>query len=402
MTAPWTTDPGRRRPTSRLHATSRSWWIAVLLATWSTFPHSAKAGEWHGAFQGGGNFNFAPQLVGRGWIAFDALGVGVVGNGDLRTFWNTDKVHVGVERLRFARDKLAFFAFAEGELGLAQLLRDYFQRGLEISEFGFNASYVLLSSKLQWYPGRHQTLEVVMAVRHWWFSPKSDTSEAYLLPPNTWVFEPRIGYVYWNVDSPSSELAAYRIYPRIRGIALGLTGGLDVRSRSRSWGLGDGRNDPGRPIYSIRQWLRAGWQFAPIGRLQVDQWGSYGWGEDDITRNRVGGTSPYVVPVPGLPWTGLVSERLFSAQAGLHFRANADSPHEFGALVGGGAFNDVTREGALASYGGVGGVALFADLRFGKGGRYQINAHLSYAFPVVWLLDPPYVAGLVAFGASLF
>lgn len=375
--------------------------VSFVLALPAT-PSTARAGEWHGVAAGGGNFNFTPELVGRGWVLFDSVGTQVVGNGDLHLFYNTDKIHAGIERLSFAKNKLAFFAFIEGEIILAQLLRDYFKRGLKISEFGFNASYVLLSTKLQWYPGKHQTIEILLPVRHWWFYEKNDTSPSYQLPPNTWVFEPRIGYVFWKVDAARKEWEAHRFYPRIEGIALGIRGGVDVRSNSQLWGIADGRNDPGKPIYVVRQWLRAGWPFVSLARLQFSQWGSYGWGEDDITRNRVGGTSPYVVPVPGLPWTGLVSERLFSAQLGFHIKATETSPHEFGVLVGGGAFNDVTRDGALSTYGGTGGLALFADLRFGEADRYQINTHLSWGFPVAWLLDPPYIAGLLTFGARIF
>lgn len=373
--------------------------VSFILATAAG---TAKAAEWHGAAGGGGNLNFTPELTGRGWVMFDSVGTDVVGNGDLHLFFNTEKIHAGIERLSFAKNKLAFFAFAEGEIILAQLLRDYFKQGLQISEFGFNASYVLLSTKLQWYPGKRQTLEVVLPVRHWRFSGTSDTSPIYQLPPNTWVFEPRVGYVFWKVEAASKEWEAHRFFPRIKGIALGIRGGLDVRSNSQRWGIADGRNEPGKPIYTVRQWLRAGWQFAPLTRLQIDQWGSYGWGEDDITRNRIGGTSPYVVPVPGLPWTGLVSERLFSGQLGFHVKASETSPHEFGVLVGGGAFNDVTRDGALTTYGGAGGLALFADLRFGEADRYQLNVHTSWGFPVSWLLDSPYFAGLLSFGARIF
>lgn len=372
------------------------WSAAIAL------PASSSAQKWRGAVGGGGNFNFSPEFVGRGWVTFEALGSGVVGNGDLRTYWNTDKIHVGIERLSFARGKLAFFAFVEGEILLAQLLRDYFERGLKIREFGFNASYVLLSPRLQWYPGKRHTLELLIPVRRWWFYASGDTSTAYELPPDTWSFEPRIGYVYWNVRSDANALEAYRPYARIEGVAIGVRAGFDLRSESRQWGIPDGRNDPAAVIYITRQWLRAGWQFAPRARLQVGQWGSYGWGEDDITRERVGGTSPYVVPIPGLPWTGLVSERLFSSQVGVHLRTKPDSPHEFGVLVAGGAFNDVRRTGALGRFGGTGGVALFADLRFGAERNYQLNAHLSYGFPVEWLLDSPYVAGLVAFSAMIF
>ncbi len=365
-------------------------------------PARTRAQQWTGTAAGGAEFNLSPAFTGHGWVFFDAVGKGVAGKADLHMFWNTTKVHVAIDRLSFAKGKLAFFAFAEGELLLSQLLRDYFKRGERVTEFGFNASYTLLNGKLQWYPGKNQTLELVLSGRHWWFGTNSKTSPSYLLPPNTWVFEPRIGYVYWNVDAPSEEWEAHRLFPRIRGVALGLRGGLDVRSRWQTWGLPDGRNDPGQIVYTLRQWLHAGWQFVPLARLQVDQWGSYGWGEDDITRNRIGGVNPYVIPIPGLPWTGLISERLFSAQLAFHVKPTEATAHEIGVLVGGGAFNDVTRDGALGRYGGAGGLALFGDLRFGARDRFQLHARFSWGFPVAWLVDGPYLAALLAFGARVF
>lgn len=362
----------------------------------------ARAQEWGGVVAAGGEYNFSPAFTGRGWGLFDAMGAGVVGNGNLRLHYNTTKLHVGIERLFFAKNKMAFFAFAEGQLILAQILRDYFKRGQRIAELGFDASEARLHAKLQWYPGPYQTLEVTVEGHYWWFGTNRNTAPNFVLPPNTWVFEPRIGYVFWKIDAHGEEWEAHRFYPRVRGVALGIRGGVDVRSRSGAWGLPDGRNDPGRAIYTVRQWLRAGWQFVPLARLQVDQWGSYGWGEDDITRNRVGGVNPYVVPVPGLPWTGLVSERLFSAQLGVHIKAKEASRHEFGVLLGGGAFNDVTRDGAISTYGGAGGLALFGDFRFGERDRYQLHARFSYGLPVVWLLDGPYLSGLLTFGARVF
>jgi hypothetical protein len=71
-------------------------------------------------------------------------------------------------------------------------------------------------------------------------------------------------------------------------------------------------------------------------------------------------------------------------------------------LVAGGAFNDVYRVGALNTYGGAGGVALFGDLRFGPTGRYQLDIRGSWGFPTSWLIDSQYVALLVAFGVRIF
>jgi len=58
--------------------------------------------------------------------------------------------------------------------------------------------------------------------------------------------------------------------------------------------------------------------------------------------------------------------------------------------------------GALNTYGGAGGLALFGDLRFGPTGRYQLDVRMSWGFPVSWLMAPPYLSGLLAFGARIF
>jgi hypothetical protein len=377
---------------------------ALVAMAWSTAV-GAEPEHWDGFALGGGELNFAPgidQLTGHGWVAFDSVGRGLLGSGDLHLFYNTTKLHAGIERLAFANGKLAFFSFVEGEAVISQLLVDYYERGERISDRGFKSSYVLLNTKLQWYPGKHQTLELVLQARHWWFAPRSQTSPSYLLPADTWVFEPRIGYNYWNIDVPATEWEGQRIFPRIEGVAVGVVGGLDARSEARDWGIDDGRNDPGKTLFGIEQWLRAGWQLAPIVRLQLQQWGQYGWGQDDITRSRIGGLNPYVIPVPGLPWPALVSERLLAGQLSLHLKAKESSPHEFGLLLGGGAFNDVYRVGSLNTYGGAGGLGLFGDLRFGPTGRYQLDVRLSWAFPANWLSEPPYLCGLLGFGVRIF
>ena len=366
----------------------------------------AEPENWHASALGGGEFNFAPgldnQLTGHGWASFDSVGKGIVGGGDLRLFYNTTKLHVGIERLSFAKNRLAFFAFLEGEAVISQLLNDYFKQGVRIDEFGIRASYALLNTKLQWYPGKHQTIEVIASARRWWFGDRSTTSSSFARPANTWVFEPRIGYNFWKIDSPSREWESHRVFQRVTGIAVGIDLGLDVRSDARTWGLADGRNEPGKVMYSVAQWLRGGWTLGRFVRLQLDQWGNYGWRQDDITRRRIGGASPYVIPAPGLPWPALISERLFAGQLGVHLKAKESSQHEFGLLVAGGAFNDVTRVGALNTYGGAGGLTLFGDLRFGPTGRYQLDIRGSWGFPVSWLGDSQYVSLMAGFGVRIF
>lgn len=83
-------------------------------------------------------------------------------------------------------------------------------------------------------------------------------------------------------------------------------------------------------------------------------------------------------------------------------KAKESSQHEFGLLVAGGAFNDVTRVGALNTYGGAGGLTLFGDLRFGPTGRYQLDIRGSWGFPVSWLGDSQYVSLMAGFGVRIF
>ena len=208
--------------------------------------YAEEAPKWDGVIAAGAEFNVAPEFVGHGWVLFDACGKSLVGNGDLVLVYNTTKLHVAIDRLSFAKGRLAFFAFAEAEALLSQLLTDYFRRGRRIFEFGFNASYTLLSTKLQWYPGRHQTLEVVVQARYGWFAESSRTSASVVLPPNTFLFEPRVGDVFWKIDTPAGEWEAHRLFPRVQGVGLGLTGGVDVRARTAVWGIGDGRNTANR------------------------------------------------------------------------------------------------------------------------------------------------------------
>ena len=148
---------------------------AALIAIACFLPAQAESEHWRASAIGGGELHFAPgldQLTGHGWVGFDSLGKGLVGNGDLHLFYNTTKLHAGIERLAFADGKLAFFGFLEGEALISQLLVDYFQRGERIKERGFNASYLLLHGKLQWYPGKQQTLELSLQGRRWWFNSR--------------------------------------------------------------------------------------------------------------------------------------------------------------------------------------------------------------------------------------
>ena len=359
---------------------------------------SARAEGWSGQAAAGGDAGLVPEFEVFGWALFQAVGTDKVGDGDLRFYYNTETVEVGIDRLSLA-DKLAFFIALRGEAIYAGVLRAFYQQGQRVDDLGFNASYIVLRPKLQWYFAPKHTLEVLTDLRYWWFG-SDDTNPAYELPDDTFVFEPRIGYIYWNVTSPAEEWGADRLFPRIEGVAVGATVGLDIRSDHSAWGFaGDGRNDPDGAILTINQWLRAGWPIGDRVRLELQETANWGEGQDDVTRVRVGGMNPYVVVVPGLPWPAVLSSRLLVAQASAHFKVKRNKPQEIGLLVSGGTINDPFREGNLDRFGGIGGLALTTDLRWGI---WQVYARLGWAFPTDWLVDEPYFSGLLGLGLNVF
>ena len=368
---------------------------AVLLST--SMAHADDKPRWHGQAAAGADFGVAPEFLGFGWVLFQATREDIVQDADLRLYYNTDTVEVGLDRLSLGKDFELSVAL-RGEVIFAGLLRYHYQQGRRLDNLGFNASYVVLLPKLQWHVAEYHTLELVTNVRRWFFS-SDNTDPAFALPNDSWVFEPRLSYIYWNVKSPAEEWGAERLFPRIEGVALGVSVGIDVRSDTAEWGLLNGRNDPTKAILSVQQWLKAGWRFGEWFRLEVQDTVSWGENQDDITRLRVGGMNPYVVIVPGLPWAAILSERVFIAQASANFRVKKGKPHELGLLVSGGAVNDPFRVGDLREFGGIGGLAIITDLRFGI---WQVYGRAGYAFPVEWLVDDPYFSVMLGLGVNAF
>jgi hypothetical protein len=374
--------------------------VPIVLAL-MLFATSARAEGWSGSAAAGGDFAFVPEVTGFGFVLFEAIGQDKVGKGDVRLLYNTDTIHLEIERIPLGKDFELSVAL-RGEFLFSGLLHQYYEQGLRRSDLGFNASYVVLLPKLQWHLADHHTLEVLTNVRYWIFGGNKTYPTDYLLPANTVVFEPRLGYIYWKIDSPGEEYRASKLFPRIQGVAVGASVGVDVRSEVRPWGFvttQPDRNDPNKAIWTLNQWLRAGWKTGDRFRIELQETFNWGWFQDDITRMRVGGMNPYVVVVPGLPWSASISERLGIAQLSGHIKPKVDKPQELGLLVSGGAINDPRRQGLLDSFGGIGGLALFTDLRWG---RWQVYARAGWAFPTPWLLDKQHFSGFVGLGVDAF
>jgi hypothetical protein len=279
---------------------------------------------------------------------------------------NTDTLRLSYDRLRLGPVELGFLA--AGEVLIAGLLSDYYRDGYNDSTRGLYASYALAAAWAKMSTGPH-FFELAAAARRWFFSRAGDTSPALTLPADAWVGELRLRYTLWMLAPDPSLYQPQRLFPRLRGIALGVELGLDERSEAPPWGArdasfapGDPRNAPGRTILSARQWLRAGVALHPRVRLQFDEVATWMWNADDLMRLRVGGFNPYSVPLAGAPWAGYLAGKLAAVDGSLHVRVWREQ--EVGVVADGVVLDDPRRTGS-SGVGVLAGIGAFADARFG-------------------------------------
>jgi len=280
---------------------------------------------------------------------------------------NTDTLRLSYDRLHVGPVELGFAAAAE--VFIAGLLTDYYRDGVSDSARGFYASYAAAGAYAKLGVGPH-FFELALTARRWFFNRAGDTSPSLTLPPDAFVGEARLRYTLWMLRPDPSLYQPQRLYPRLRGIALGVELGLDERSEATPWGARDPaafappdpRNAPGRTILLARQWLRAGAQLHSRVRVQVDEVATWMWHEDDLVRLRVGGFNPYSVPLAGAPWPGYLSGKLAAIDASLHVRVWRD--HEVGVVADGVVLDDPRRNGS-SGVGVLGGIGAFVDARIG-------------------------------------
>ncbi len=350
---------------------------------------------WRVATAGGVDTRVSHHATGHGFFLVDAVGKRAMGGADLQLQFNTDTLEVGVQRIRVA-ERLSLSTALRGEAFLAGLLQDYFQRGVRLPEFGFNASYVESRTQLYWRPKNRHSIMAQLQLRKWWLFRAESTSNTLALPEDPIVVQPMLGYTYWNVKAGSKEWQAHRLFPRWNGFAFGMSARTDIRTHATSWGApGDIRNQPAQVGGSVDQWMRAGTAWTSGTRVQFTQQGVWGWGQDDLTRVRIGGMNPYVVAIPGLPWAALLSERLLAGETSFHM---ALGRHEIGLLVAAGMFNDIQREGDLHTFGFAGGAGPLFDLRVG---RWQVHLRGGVAWPSGWLEKAAQVSAMATVGAQL-
>lgn len=332
--------------------------VAVVLA-------AAPAAVAEGRFTvwgGGGVWNDADRPGHAALLlAYDREAAG--GDGRLGLELNTDTLRANYA-VRLGERVEAGVGLA-GEALLAGLLDDYWQDGRVIEERAFFASYVAAHAGVKIRIEDRTYFEVLATGRRWIFGESDTTAAAFELPPDTWVFEPRVRYTWWGLGDDAGWRDRHRPFPRLRGLAASVEIGTDVRADDRAWGARDPdaferpdpRNDPGRLIFRVRQQIRAGWQVHPAVRTQLVEHAAFGVGEDDLTRDRIGGLNPYSVPLAGAPWAAFLSERHVAGLWSGHVRLLGDL--EVGPLATAVVLQDPERTGAndAGVHWGVGGLA---------------------------------------------
>ena len=154
--------------------------LVPIVLTLMLVTSAARAEGWSGSAAGGADFALAPEITGFGFVLFEAIGEDKVGKGDVRLLYNTDTIHLEIERIPLGHDFELSVAL-RGEFLFSGLLHQYYEQGLRNSDLGFNASYVVLLPKLQWHLADHHTLEVLTNVRYWIFGGNKTYPEGYLL-----------------------------------------------------------------------------------------------------------------------------------------------------------------------------------------------------------------------------
>jgi hypothetical protein len=352
------------------------------------------------ALLGAGEVWLYPEKGGHGIgiVGYDLTGLPL--GSHLGVELNTDTLRVRYDRLKVAGGWLSLGAQATGQVLFAGLLNDYYRLDERDPARGFWASYFHLAVFAKANLPAHNYLQLQLGVRRWFFNPLADTDTAVILPPEAWVFEGRLQYTGWWLKGDPSLRDRSRLFGRLRGFALGVDVGIDVRSEVRPWGARDPtvfspvdpRNDPKQIIVPVRQWFKGGWQLHPRVRSQVLQVAAYGYGEDDLTRMRVGGMNPYVVPIAGAPWAAFLSERLVALEWSWHFRFWREM--EAGVLFDGAVLEDIERVGSDA-WGWVAGVGVFLDMRIKS---FQVDVRGGWSPTMNWQSEAGQFSAFVSFG----
>ena len=293
---------------------------------------------------------------------------------------NTDTLRVHAAGLPLT-ESTTLGAQLTGELFVAGLSTDFWRDGAHVAERTFRSSYAQAQVWTRTQLADALVAEVELGGRRWLFSPQpGETGVAFALPAEAWVFEPRVRLTGWRLRDDAGFDEPTRLFPRLRGWAVGVELGMDARSSARPWGgdatRADPRNHPEQFAFRARPWAMGG---APLSeRVRAQAQAEAGWarGDDDLTRRRVGGLTPYVAQVPGVPWAHDLADRYASGLLSLPVALDDLRDIELGPVIGAAALTDPRRAGDADQVGVRWGAGVALDARLDA---WQVDARGGYS-----------------------
>lgn len=319
---------------------------------------------------------------------------------------NTDTLQITLDNYTLSKT-MALGGYLKGQALIAGLLQDYYIQGNNRPERGFNASYLQSAMYLKNSDAPHY-LQLEVGGRKWFFSRAGKTSDALILPAESWVLEPRLRYTYWDLKFDPATMEAHRHYWRVDGLAFGFELGLDWRDQRQPWGARDEdsfevpdlRNDGAQSSILARAWIRAGYALTKKMRVQGMINMATGQNQDDLNRVRAGGMNPYVIPIAGLPWASHLPDTIVSSELAMHYKILSNS--EIGAMMHSAVMNNNDLQRTRIDdpdIGGLIGVGLFGDWRFGD---WQFDSRFGWALPFNSLSDNPHLTLWLSVGKRVW
>lgn len=363
----------------------------------------------HFYMAGGGESWLTPNLGGNGYFILSYDRPKTIGAATLNATLNTDTIQLTLDGFRLS-PAWTWGTMLKGEAVLSGLLPFYYQEGVNLPARGFNATFIQ-GAVFAKYGNAPHFVDIELSGRQWFFSRNATTSQAFQLPPNTAVFEPRLRYTYWAINHDEAISKPHRHYWRVHGLAFGAQAGVDVRTQTGQWGardptsfVADNRNTSQRFSAIGNLWARAGAHLAGPLRVQGMLTYSHGYQLDDLNRVRAGGMNPYVLPVSGIPWASLLPDNILASEVSLHTKVLQNS--EIGLMAQSAWMTKanllrVTKEQRSdgAQIGALVGVGLFGDFRFDT---WQVDTRLGWALPSAYLDGEPHLSLWVSVGKQLW
>ncbi len=287
----------------------------------------------------------------------------------LSVVFNTDTLRLEYDGVRLA-PTLEAGGRLTGEGKIANLLSDYFRDGENDLSRTFYASYLQGQGWLKWNPLSRTYLTLEIGARRWFFERRDATADALVLPAESLVLESRLHVAWWGLRDDAGWRDRHRLYPRLRGVAFGLSLLLNYQADVHPWGARnvadfdpiDPRNTPETAQFGFVQWVKGGWPLGKTLRFELEE--ELGWmtGEDDLSRRSAGGMMPYTVTVPGVPWAYFHVGDYLASQFSLRWEIS--EALELGPLASVAGLRDADRVGAngFDLLWGIGGVV---DWRIG-------------------------------------